>query len=153
MLFRSDILTQRPQDLSLIRFNPTSYSSLAKGQSANISNPDLKPERTTDYEITFQQKLSKSSSLSISAFYKELRDQIQYTTIQYAYPITYTTYGNLDFGTVKGLTFAYDLRRTSNVRMNVSYTLQFADGTGSDPFTSSGVLAQQGQGKIGRAHV
>lgn len=140
-----DILTQRPQSLGLIRFNPVSYLNLARGQSATISNPDLKPEKTTDYEITFQQKISRSSAFSISAFYKELRDMIQIITVQYAYPITYSTYGNLDFGTVKGLSFSYDLRRTSNVRMNVSYTLQFADGTGSDPNTNAGILAQAGQ--------
>ncbi|HRH66751.1 MAG TPA: carboxypeptidase regulatory-like domain-containing protein, partial [Bacteroidia bacterium] len=53
-----DILTQRPQDLNLIRFNPVSYLNLAQGLSTTISNPDLKPERTTDYEIVFQQKIS-----------------------------------------------------------------------------------------------
>ncbi len=137
-------LTQRPQSLGLIRFNPVSYSNLARGQSAAVSNPDLKPEKTTDYEITFQQKLSKSSALSISAFYKELRDMIQIINVQFAHPISYTTYGNIDFGTVKGLSFAYDLRRTSNIRMNVSYTLQFADGTGSDPNTSAGILSSTG---------
>ena len=146
-----DILTQRPQALGLIRFNPVSYSNLARGQSATVSNPDLKPEKTTDYEITFQQKLSKSSALSISAFYKELRDMIQIINVQFAHPISYSTYGNIDFGTVKGLTFAYDLRRTSNIRMNVSYTLQFADGTGSDPNTSAGILAQQGQTNLREA--
>ena len=140
-----DILTQRPQDLNLIRFNPVSYLNLAQGLSSTISNPDLKPERTTDYEIVFQQKISRSSAFSIAAFYKELRDMIQYTTVQYAYPITYSTYGNLDFGTVKGLTFNYDLRRTGNIRMNISYTLQFADGTGSDTNANAGILAQQGQ--------
>ncbi|MBK9543451.1 MAG: carboxypeptidase-like regulatory domain-containing protein [Bacteroidetes bacterium] len=140
-----DILTQRPQDLNLIRFNPVSYQNLAQSINSTISNPDLKPERTTDYEIVFQQKISRSSAFSIAAFYKELRDMIQYTTVQYAYPITYSTYGNLDFGTVKGLTFSYDLRRTGNIRMNVSYTLQFADGTGSDANASAGILAQQGQ--------
>jgi hypothetical protein len=36
-----------------------------------------------------------------------------------------------DFGTVKGLSLIYDLRRTGNVRMLANYTLQFADGTGS----------------------
>ncbi|HNS12536.1 MAG TPA: carboxypeptidase regulatory-like domain-containing protein [Bacteroidia bacterium] len=146
-----DVLTQRPQNLNLIRFDPTDYSNLARGQSANISNPNLKPERTTDYEITFQQKLSKSSALSISAFYKELRDMIQFINVQFAHPITYTTYGNIDFGTVKGLTFGYDLRRTSNIRMNVSYTLQFADGTGSSATTSAGILAQQGQTNLREA--
>jgi len=146
-----DILTQRPQSLALLRFNPVSYSNLARGLSGAVSNPDLKPEKTTDYEITFQQKLSKSSALSISAFYKELRDMIQIINVTFAHPISYTTYGNIDFGTVKGLSFAYDLRRTSNIRMNVSYTLQFADGTGSDPNTSAGILAQQGQTNLREA--
>lgn len=140
-----DVLTQRPQNSALLRLNPGSYGSLARGISGNISNPDLKPERTVEYEVTFEQRLSRSSALSIAAFYRELRDQIQIINVQYAYPITYSTYGNIDFGTVKGLSFAYDLRRTNNVRMNFSYTLQFADGTGSSPFTSAGVLAQQGQ--------
>lgn len=140
-----DVLTQRPQNSALLRLNPGSYGSLARGISGTISNPDLKPERTVEYEVTFEQRLSRSSALSIAAFYRELRDQIQIINVQYAYPITYSTYGNIDFGTVKGLSFAYDLRRTNNVRMNFSYTLQFADGTGSSPFTSAGVLAQQGQ--------
>ena len=38
---------------------------------------------------------------------------------------------NLDFGTVKGLSVAFDLRRTNNVSMTANYTLQFADGSGS----------------------
>ena len=39
---------------------------------------------------------------------------------------------SLDFGTVKGLSLAYDLRRLGNLRGRVSYTLQFAEGTGSN---------------------
>lgn len=140
-----DVLTQRPQDGGLLRFNPASYRSLAQGVSATISNPDLKPERTTEYELSFQQRLSRSSALSISAFYRELRDMIQIINVLYAYPINYQTYGNIDFGTTKGLSFAYDLRRTNNVRMSISYTLSFANGTGSDPNTNAGLLAQQGQ--------
>lgn len=140
-----DILTQRPQDPDLIRFNPISYLSWAQNQSGTFSNPDLKPERTTNYEINFQQKLSRSSAFGISAFYSERRNNIQIINLDYAFPIRYSTYGNIDFGTVKGLTFNYDLRRTANVRMNISYTLQFAEGTGSDPNANSGILSTQGQ--------
>jgi hypothetical protein len=140
-----DILTQRPQNSDLIRFNPITYYNWAQGNGGTFSNPDLKPESTTDYEINFQQKISRSSAFSISAFYKELRNMVQIINLDYAYPIKYSTYGNIDFGTVKGLTFAYDLRRTNNIRMNINYTLQFADGTGSDPNTSSGILSQAGQ--------
>ncbi|MFZ7152852.1 MAG: hypothetical protein ACO1HP_03685, partial [Bacteroidota bacterium] len=94
-----DVLTQRPQNSALLRLNPGSYGSLARGISGTISNPDLKPERTVEYEVTFEQRLSRSSALSIAAFYRELRDQIQIINVQYAYPITYSTYGNIDFGT------------------------------------------------------
>ena len=140
-----DILTQRPQSTGLIRFNPITYLNWAQGNGGTFSNPNLKPESTTDYEINFQQKVSRSSAFSISAFYKELRNMVQIINLEYAFPIKYSTYGNIDFGTVKGLSFAYDLRRTNNIRMNLSYTLSFADGTGSDPNTSSGILSQAGQ--------
>ena len=140
-----DILTQRPQDGSLSRFNPITYYGWSQGIGGTFENPNLKPETTTDYEINFKQKLSKSSAFSIAAFYRELRNMVQIVSMDYAFPIKYYTYGNIDFGTVKGFTFGYDLRRTSNIRMNIAYTLQFADGTGSDPNTSSGILSQAGQ--------
>ena len=124
-----DILTQRPTSNN--RFNPINYLFIENSNNF-INNPNLRPEKTIDYELGFQQVLSKTSSLKISAFYREIRDQIQARSFSGAYPVTYTSYGNLDFGTVKGLTTTFDLRRTGNIRMVVSYTLQFADGTGSD---------------------
>jgi hypothetical protein len=98
-----------------------------------MTNPDLRPTKTIDYELGFQQVLSKSSSLKISAFYRELRDQIQIRNVAEAWPRSYRTFDNFDFGTVKGFTTTFDLRRTGNVWMRASYTLQFADGTGSGP--------------------
>ena len=111
-------------------------------QSRNviINNPDLKPERTIDYELGFQQVLSRTSSLKISAFYKEQRDQVQLVNVYKAYPATYRSFGVRDFGTVKGVTIAYDLRRTGNVRMTAAYTLQFANGTGSDATSALGLV-------------
>lgn len=143
-----DVLNQRPQNEGLLRFNPFAYQNLANGVTANIANSNLTPEKTIDYEVTFKQRLNKTAALSLSAFYKELRDNVQIINVTYAYPIDYTTYGNIDFGTVKGLTIGYDMRRTGNVRMNANYTLQFAEGTGSNEFTSAGALAQQGQANL-----
>ena len=140
-----DVLTQRPQSSALLRFDPIEYLQWSQGVSGDFNNPNLKPERTTVYEINFKQTLSRSSAFSITAFYKELQDNIQSINVDFAFPIKYTSYGNIDFGTVKGLTFNYDLRRTSNVRMNLSYTLQFADGTGSSTTSNSGILNQAGQ--------
>ncbi|MEX1001509.1 MAG: TonB-dependent receptor [Crocinitomicaceae bacterium] len=132
-----DILTKRPTSGN--RFDPIDYQFM-QDRNVIINNPNLKPERTIDYEIGFQQVLSKTSSLKISAFYKEQRDQVQLVNVFQAYPNTYRSYGNRDFGTIKGLTVSYDLRRTGNIRMTAAYTLQFASGTGSDATSALGLV-------------
>lgn len=126
-----DILVQRPPSNTLA--TPLNYFYFFEGGSSVRNNPRLRPERTIDYEVGFQQRISNSSALKISAYYKEMRDMIQ-SRIIFPVPIVgeYTTYGNIDFGTVKGFSFAYDLRRTGNVSLQANYTLQFADGTGSN---------------------
>ncbi len=132
-----DILTQRPTSSN--RFSPIDYLFL-ESRNDLISNPDLRPEKTIDYELGFQQVLTKTSSLKISAYYKEMRDMIQVRNFTGAYPRPYKAFGNLDFGTVKGFTVGYDMRRTGNVRLNANYTLQFADGTGSTTQTALALI-------------
>lgn len=126
-----DVLTQRPTDG--YRLDPIQYYYIANRVGLFNNNPDLKPQRTTDYELGFTQTLSarKNAAITLSAFYREFRDMIQVIAVNYAYPANYNTYGNIDFGTAKGFTVAYDLRRTNGVQLTASYTLQFADGTGS----------------------
>lgn len=132
-----DVLTKRPT--TGVRFDPYEYQFIeTRGEVINNSN--LRPEKTIDYELGFQQVLTRTSSLKISAFYREQRDNVQLINVVEAYPATYRTYGNRDFGTVKGLTIAYDLRRTGNIRMTAAYTLQFADGTGSDATSMAGLI-------------
>lgn len=135
-----DVLTKRPT--SGFRFDPFDYQFI-QSRSAVIENANLKPETTVDYELGFQQVLSKTSSVKISAFYREQRNNVQLVNVFEAYPATYKTFGNRDFGTVKGMTISYDLRQTGNIRMTANYTLQFADGTGSDA-TSMGALINAG---------
>ncbi|NBP28773.1 MAG: hypothetical protein EBV23_04215, partial [Flavobacteriia bacterium] len=118
-----DILTKRPT--SGFRFDPYEYQYI-QSRNAVISNANLKPETTIDYELGFQQVLGPTSSLKISAFYREQRNNVQLINMFMAYPASYKTFGNRDFGTVKGMTIAYDLRQTGNVRMTANYTLQFA---------------------------
>ncbi|MGB0931027.1 MAG: TonB-dependent receptor domain-containing protein, partial [Chitinophagales bacterium] len=138
-----DVLSQRPQDR--FRATPDDWYNFAETARAGvIDNPNLKPERTIDYQIGFKQKLTNSSALTLSGFYRELKDMVQVQTVTFAAPNTYNTYGNIDFGTVKGVEVAYDLRRTKNVRLTANYTLQFADGTGSGD-RSQANLIQFGQ--------
>lgn len=134
-----DVLTRRPVGYG--QLNLIDYLFIYKNAGAYLHNPDLKPSKTIDYELGFQQKLTSTSSLKLSSFYREMRDMAQVINVMGAYPVDYKTWGNIDFGTVKGFTATYDLRRTNNVSFRASYTLQFANGTGSNSTTAAGLIA------------
>ncbi len=136
-----DILVQRPPTNTIA--TARDYFYFVEENDLLKNNPNLKPEKTIDYEVGFQQRLSNTSALKIAAYYKEMRDMIQRREI-FPVPLvgTYTTYDNVDFGTVKGFTFQYDLRRTGNISFNANYTLQFADGTGSDANSARGLTSR-----------
>ncbi|MEM1122396.1 MAG: TonB-dependent receptor, partial [Bacteroidota bacterium] len=133
-----DILVQRPQE----RTNATAldYLYFLDPNRTPSNNPNLKPQRTIDYEVGFQQKLSNSAALKLAAYYREIRDMIQSRVFLYVPVIgQYNTVGNIDFGTVKGFTLQFDRRRQNNIQLQANYTLQFADGTGSNSFSQVGV--------------
>ncbi len=133
-----DVLTQRPSSNTFT--TPATYYFF-NTVSGSINNPSLSPEKTIDYEVGFTQKLTNTSAITFSTFYREMRNMIQMYRFNGAYPKDYTSYNNLDFGTVKGLTIDYDLRRTGNIQLRASYTLQFADATGSSTTTAASLIA------------
>ncbi len=130
-----DIIARRPSS----GWEASYLSYLYMTQISSINNPNLKPERITNYELGFQQALNQSSAISASAYYKETRDLIQLVQYAGADPNpNYYSYDNKDFRTIKGVTLAYDLRQTKNIRINANYTLQYAEGTG----LSSGTMTE-----------
>ncbi|GAA4463210.1 hypothetical protein GCM10023093_11190 [Nemorincola caseinilytica] len=136
-----DIYAQRPYPTSLGNATAWDYFNLsAAAPTGVIANANLRSQKTFDYEVGFQQKLTDHSALTLSAFYKERKDMIAIVPYVYAYPYTYQTYGNRDFSTTKGSTMLYDLRATNHLKMTVSYTLQFAEGTGSSYNSGRGLL-------------
>ena len=138
-----NIITSRPTNLQI---SPVDYLFISKRNSANdiINNPNLRPQQSIDYEIGFRQKVGAKSAISISAYYSEKRNQIQAYRFTGAYPNTYYSYQNIDFGTVQGFTFSYRMNRTKNVTLSANYTLQFAKGTGSSSQSQLAII-QAGQ--------
>ncbi len=133
-----DVLTQRPLGvdggggLQQNYASPDDYYGLLVSNGGFLNNPNLKPQRKIDYALGFQQALSPKSAIKFSAFYSEIKDLIQVINVNFAYPVRYTTSGNLDFSVVKGLTLEYDLRRSENFTASASYTLSFAEGSASN---------------------
>ena len=127
-----DVLTQRPKNR--IQTTLDDFYYLENRSNQTINNPNLQPERSNKFTLGFKQRLTRKSSLELKGFYTETRNLIQQQQINQAYPSSYRTYRNIDFATTKGLTAIYDIRSTkrSPVSFKASYTLQFADGTGSN---------------------
>ncbi|NJN32880.1 MAG: TonB-dependent receptor [Saprospiraceae bacterium] len=133
-----DVLVARPTNNNVTALDYYYFDDAGRTPE---DNANLKPERTIDYEVGFQQKLNNWSGLKIAAYYKEMRDMIQLRLIRYlpGSVSEYLTYDNIDFGNVKGFTFQYDLRQTNHFSSTINYTLQFADGTGSDAASQRGI--------------
>lgn len=134
-----DIIARRPS----AGWQASYLSYLYMSQISSITNPNLKPERITNYEVGFQQALNKNSAVSISAYYKETRDLIQIVQYAGADPNNnYYSYGNLDFKTTKGFTFEYTLRSNKNINVSANYTLQYAEGTGLSSTTMQELIRE-----------
>ena len=134
-----DIIARRPSS----NWQANYYGYLYMSQISAISNPNLKPEKITNYELGFQQALNKNMAIGISAYYKETRDLIQLVQYAGADPNqNYYSYDNLDFKTIKGLTVSYDLRQSKNIRINANYTLQYAEGTGLSSNTMTELIKE-----------
>lgn len=134
-----DIIARRPSE----GWAASYLSYLYMSQISQITNPNLKPERITNYELGFQQALNKNTAISASAYYKETRDLIQLVQYAGADPNpNYYSYDNKDFRTIKGVTLAFDLRQTKNIRVSANYTLQYAEGTGLTTTTMTELIKE-----------
>jgi outer membrane receptor protein involved in Fe transport len=131
-----DVLYQRPPSNSFA--TPLTYYYFSGG---TINNPDLRPIRTTDYEVGFQQKLTANTALKLAGYSKETKDLVQNRAFaNVPSPInSYNSFGNLDFGNITGFSFTFDRRRVNNLELNFTYTIQFANGSGSDANSSANI--------------
>lgn len=100
------------------------------GYFTSLNNPNLRPPKTTSYEVGFKQRLSDNASLQLTAFYKETEDLVQLLNV--TTDVTNIAFQmNGDFGTIRGLDFIFNLRRYKNLSATINYELQYAKGTGS----------------------
>lgn len=127
------VTSQRPSSRTFATLN-------ALQGSGGINNTNLRPERTTKYELGFRQRLGELSTMTISGFFHQIENLIQQREIRGATPSTYISYENVDFGTVKGAEFDFELRRINGVAARYNYTLSFADGTGSFDATTGTIV-------------
>ena len=126
-------------------FGNADYRVLADLQSGVtnftvVGNPDIRPERTTQYQFGYRHILADWLGLDVNAFYKDIRDLLG-TEFIYTYNDgRYSRLANVDFGNVLGFTVALDQRQRGLIATTVDYTWQLAQGNTSDPFETANLL-------------
>ena len=104
---------------------------------------DVRPTRTTQYEIGFTQQVSNFASFDVTGYYKDIQNQVEFDIQNTAAGSPYQSYNvlrNGDFATTKGVEIAFNMRRVSNVQVNASVSFQDAQGTGSNPNSKAGIV-------------
>lgn len=101
-----------------------------------VGNANLKPQRTVIYELGLQQQLGSVFGLSVTAFYKDIRNLLGTEVLQTQSGERYARYINRDYGFVRGITVDFEKRYSSGISASIDYTYQIAKGNASDPNTA-----------------
>ncbi len=119
-------------------YNNADYSVLNRLQQGGINygirgNPDLKPEKTVQYEFGLKQALTGFLGAELTLFYKDIRDLLGVEFITTYNVADYARFTNIDFGSVYGFTVALDQHPVGPISTTLDYTLQVARGNSSNP--------------------
>ena len=98
-----------------------------------IGNADLEPQRTIMYEIGLQQQLTPDLGVTITGYYKDIRNLLG-TEVHIKNEFRkFAKYINRDYGAVQGITLSFEKRFSGGFGGNIDYTYQVAKGNASDP--------------------
>jgi len=92
------------------------------------------PERTTQYEIGLRQMVADNFAFTLTGFYKNVKDQLQYNKYPSMETPLYVAWRNEDFSSTRGIELTLELRRTQRLSARVNYMLSDARGTASDSY-------------------
>ena len=98
-----------------------------------IGSPNVRPERTVQYEFGFRSFIAETYLMSMTVYYKDIYDLIS-ATIYDADPAQYSLYENHDYANVRG--FELELRKNfkNNIAWYMNYTLSKAEGSAPNEF-------------------
>jgi len=109
----------------------------------SFTGPNLRPTRTTNYEIGFNQQLTDFLAFDITGYYRDVKDQVVFVAQPADERTGFQDYyikTNGDFATTKGVELTLTMRRYERLALNGSLSFQDARGTGSFPGSNRGIV-------------
>jgi outer membrane receptor protein involved in Fe transport len=98
-------------------------------------NPEVKAQKTVQYEVGLWQELTPNMGVELNLFYRDIYDLLSMKIISTYNQIQYGMYTNKDYGNVKGLEVKYDVHY-GNLFANLNYTIQYTRGNADNPRTT-----------------
>ena len=105
-----------------------------------MGNVLLEPEKTITYEIGLWQELTRSLSLDVALFYRDIYNLLSAQVFSTYNQIEYGLYSNKDYGNARGLEVKLDMG-VGELKGMLNYTLQYTRGNADSPtqtFTRDG---------------
>jgi hypothetical protein len=129
------------------------YQASRQIQAANLFTSPIaynpSPIRTTQYEIGFSHQFTDFAAFDITAFYKDIKGQLQYAVVNTspgALRSKYNVFANQDFATTKGLELSFKIRRIERISAIIYYTYSTSEGTNS--LSGSGLGSTEVNGEV-----
>ena len=103
-----------------------------------FGNPNLKPQRSIQYEMGLQQQFTDDLKIDLTVFYKDVNDLIEFRRVvagEVAVDKEFNVLTNISYASVKGFTAALLKRRApgSLFSATLDYTFQIGEGAFTDP--------------------
>ncbi len=131
--FNYGLFTQQPNLRDLyVSYRYLQYLVRSHPYYVPLGNPNLRPERTTAYEVGFARQLADHVRFDVTTYYKDVKDLVEIVSVPNT---SVSLYRNRDFATIKGIDLGFTIRPVRRLGANLAYSLSSAVGTGS---TSTG---------------
>jgi outer membrane receptor protein involved in Fe transport len=119
--------------LASLYSNPYYYAPVG---TPSFGNPDVQPQKSTQYELGLQQGLTEDLRLEITGYYKDVNNYIYSQRIITARgDKSYSVLTNLAYANTRGITISLLKRRSPKdlLSATLDYTFQVAEGNRTEP--------------------
>lgn len=114
------------------RFNAWTITS-----GAVLGNPNMKPQRSSQYQISYEHFLTEDLNLNVTAYYKDIYNQLGVTYVL-ATPLPFYVYSTTEYGSSKGLEVSLTKSPIDNIYASLNYSLAVNKGTSAGPTSNMG---------------